>query len=273
MNIQRQEPGVNERSLGAILALLSVSVGVVSGLVLTPVILRHLDRAEFGLYQLIGAFVGYLALFDFGITGTLARFTAKYLAENDRIRQHNAFSMCLIIYSVLGVILLGLGWILYCNLDVIFRRSLSQDELSQARVMFLILLGSVLAAILGRAFVGVSAGHERFVFSNTVQVCSTAAKAAVIVAVLVLGGKAIGIVVVEAACNLVILLLNTAYAFGVLKVRFKLHHWDWRLLGELASFACWVFVTTLVLQVNFRIGHFVLGVMTSTGNRSHPGKQ
>ena len=194
----------------------------------------------------------------------MARYTAKYQAEGDRVRQDNVLSMCLIIYCALSVVLLGAGWLLYCNLDGIFSRSLTEHELSQAKVMFVILLGSVCATILGRAFVGVNAGYGRFVFSRTVEICCVVSKVGVVAAVLALGNGAIGVVVVEAMINVAILALNAAYAALFLGAHFRLHYWDWALLRELAAFALWVFVVSVVVQINFRLGHFVLGLMTTT---------
>ena len=57
----------NERRFGAALGLLGVFSSILSALLLTPILLRYLDQGEFGLYQLIGAFVGYLLLIDLGI--------------------------------------------------------------------------------------------------------------------------------------------------------------------------------------------------------------
>ncbi|MDX9787095.1 MAG: oligosaccharide flippase family protein [Desulfobacterales bacterium] len=256
--------GQRERRLGAAFGLVYVISSLSSKLLIIPIILRHLDSAEFGLYQLIGAFVGYLALIDFGISGTLGRFTAKYQALNDRVRQDNVFAMCIIIYVFLAAVISVVGFFLYLNLDTIFSKSLTSNEMADARVMFMILLGSICATIIGRAFIGVNAGHERFVFSRITDSVCMWVKVGVVAAVLALGHRAIGIVIAEAFINVAILALNAAYAGIVLKVRFKLHYWDWSLFGEVLGFAFWAFLAMLVLQINFRLGSILLGAMTTT---------
>jgi len=138
-----------ERRVGAALGLASTLTSIVAGVLLTPIMLKYLDQSQFGLYQLIGAFIGYLSLMDFGISGTLTRYIAKYRVEGDKIRQDNLFSMCLIIYFVLGVILLGIGYCIYENLGRMFAHSLTSEELPQARMMFAI----VLVSEIGRAHV------------------------------------------------------------------------------------------------------------------------
>jgi O-antigen/teichoic acid export membrane protein len=253
-----------ERHIGAAFGLLHVFAGVASRLLIVPITLHYLDGAEFGLYQLMGAFVGYLALIDFGISGTLGRFIAKYQALNNRVSQDNVFSMCLIIYAFLAAILAFVGWLLYLNLEGFFSESLTPNEIEQAKVMFLILCGSVCVTVLGQAFAGVNAGHERFIYSRIIDTVSMLAKVVVVAAVLALGQRAIGIVLAEAFINLCVLALNAAYAHVVLGVRYRLHYWDGELLAEIVSFAFWTFLAALVLQINFRLGSVLLGAMTTT---------
>ena len=256
--------GQKERRIGAAFGLINIFFSISSRLLVVPIILHYLDSAEFGLYQLMGAFVGYLALIDFGISGTIGRFTAKYEALNDRVRLDNVFAMCIIIYTFLAGIMGIIGLFIYRNLDNIFSKSLTLTEMADAKVMFIILLGSVCATVLGRAFVGLNAGHERFIFPRIIDSICMLVKVIVVAAVLSLGQRAIGIVAAEAFINLAVLILNVAYAGIALKVRFKLHYWDWTLFGELLRFAFWTFLAALVLQINFRLGNVLLGVMTTT---------
>lgn len=257
--------GQKERRLGAFFGLINVIFSLSSRLLLIPIILHYLNRNEFGLYQLIGALAGYFALVDFGISGTLTRFIANYKAQNDRIRQENVFAMCLIVYSFLAMVMLVTGFLLYQNLDTIFSKSLTFSDLEDAKVMFIILLFSICATLLNRTFVGVNAGYERFVFSRVTDSICMLIKVFVVASVLSLGHRAIGIVAAEAFINIVILILNAGYAVIVLKVRLKLHYWDWSVFVEVLGFAFWTFLAAVVLQINFRLGTFLLGIMTTTG--------
>jgi O-antigen/teichoic acid export membrane protein len=253
-----------ERRLGAALALLTVLGYVLIGVLLTPILLRYLSKQQFGLYQLIGAFLGYLTLIDFGIGGTLTRFSAKYRALGDKLQQDNLFSLCLKMYSAIGVILLIFGYVIYTNLEHIFSASLTPAELSQARVMFLIVLWSVFVTILGRAYIGVLDSYEKFVFSRIITIFCLLSKLVVVASILAWGANATGVVVVEAIINVVSLAANCIYARIVLNVRFYPRYWDWKLSKEVLAYSFWLFVTTLVLQINFQVGRVMLGIMTAT---------
>jgi O-antigen/teichoic acid export membrane protein len=254
----------NERQFGAVLGLIGVLAGVLVGLLLTPIMLKYLDKSYFGLYQLIGSFAGYFTLMDFGISGTLSRYIAKYQVEGDKIQQDNLFSMCIIIYFVIGILLLGIGYGIYQNLSQIFKYSLTPEELALAKIMFVIVLGSVFTTVLSRAYMGAINGCERFIFSRVVTIVTMLLRISVIASILICGKKVVGVVVGEAIISLLILTLNFIYARFELKIRFKLHYWDWQIFVEVMSYAFWLFLGALVLQINFRLGGVLLGIMTTT---------
>src|SRR5690625_6333705 len=74
---------------GIYLSYISLFITNISNLILTPFIIRGLGDSEYGLYMLIGAFVGYIAVLDFGLGNATVRFVSKYRAENDKIKEEN----------------------------------------------------------------------------------------------------------------------------------------------------------------------------------------
>ena len=65
---------------GAIISYVSIFLNIVISLVYTPWMIRQIGVSDYGLYSLVGAFLGYFTL-DFGLSGTITRFIAKYRAE------------------------------------------------------------------------------------------------------------------------------------------------------------------------------------------------
>src|SRR5690625_910936 len=125
---------------GVYLSYISLFLTNITSLILTPFIVRNLGQSEYGLYTLIGALVGYIAVLDFGLGNTTVRFVAKYRAENDKKGQENFLASTFIIYAIISIIVLIIGSIVYFYLDMIFSESLSIEEISIAKTMFLILV-------------------------------------------------------------------------------------------------------------------------------------
>lgn len=80
------------------------------GVFLTPYILKRLGDDQYGIWLLIGAFVGYLGLADFGLKASFVKFVAEYHARGDQHGINGVFTTGLTVYSVLGFIILAIAY-------------------------------------------------------------------------------------------------------------------------------------------------------------------
>ena len=69
---------MNQLKTGAILSYITIFLTVIIGVMLTPFIIQKLGDAEYGLYTLIGAFVGYISVLDFGLNNTVKSLDKKF---------------------------------------------------------------------------------------------------------------------------------------------------------------------------------------------------
>ena len=76
---------------------------------MTPFILNHLGKSEYGIYLTIGALVGTISLLDFGLNNTVVRFVAKYRAENDRKGEENFLATTMLIYLIISSLVVIIG--------------------------------------------------------------------------------------------------------------------------------------------------------------------
>ena len=95
---------------------------------------------EYGLYILLGSFVGYISLLDFGLSNTIVRFVAKYRANNDTTGEKNFLGTVLIIYVLISFLVVVLGAIGYFNLDFIFQQSLTPEELEKSKILMMLFI-------------------------------------------------------------------------------------------------------------------------------------
>ena len=94
----------NQLKIGALLSYVNIIANVVIGLVYTPVMLRLLGQAEYGLYSLIGSVMAYLSILDMGLGNTIVRYVAKNRVAGDKKFEAELNGLFLSIYSVIGVI-------------------------------------------------------------------------------------------------------------------------------------------------------------------------
>lgn len=255
---------INQLKFGIYVSYASIFITNITNLILTPFIVRNLGQSEYGLYMLIGAFIGYIAVLDFGLGNTTIRFVAKYRSENDKEGQENFLALTFYIYFFISVIVLFIGSIIYLYLDDIFKNSLTLQEIHIAKVMFLILIINLALTLPMKSFTGIVNAYERFVFPRGLTILRIVIRTCIIIILLSVGYKAIAIVLVDAILNLLMMLITMAYVFLKLKVRIKLHKFNKTLSKEILSYSSLVFVSVVVDQLYWRIGHSILGIVAST---------
>jgi O-antigen/teichoic acid export membrane protein len=255
---------VSQLKKGVALSYVLIFLTNAIGLVLTPFIIRSLGKSEYGLYTMIGALVGYMTVLDFGLNTTIVRFVAKYRAEKNKKGEENFLAHSFIVYGAISLVIIILGVVVYVNLENLYGDTLTLSQLKQAKVMFLVLIFNLSISLPGGAFVGICSGYEEFVLPRVANIIRYVFRSILIVALLILGGNAVGIVIVDTSMNLIIIAVNMLVVFKKLNVRIKLHHFERSLLKLITGFSIWIFVFAIVHQLRWQIGQMVLGLTFST---------
>lgn len=243
----------------ALLSYINLALTNVLGIVITPFTIKMLGDSQFGLYTLIGAFVGYLSVLDLGLNNAIIRFVAQYRAQNDRRGEENFLAVSLLIYITIGILIALIGSIFYFNIDTFFGNNLSITELKQAKIMTLILIVNLAITIPGGIFAGICSGYEEFVFPRLLTIIKYIIRIVLLVTILYLGSNAVGIVVMDTVLNLLFITITAIYVFKTLKVSIKLHEFRYVYIREIFSYSVWLFVFNLAYQLQWRIGQIILG--------------
>ena len=255
---------MKEHKFGAILSYANLALTNITGLLLTPFIIKMLGDSEYGLYTLIGAFVGYLSVLDLGLNNTIVRFVAQYRVQNDSKAQENFLAISLIIYTFIGLLITFFGILFYFNVEVLFKNSLSYGELSKAKTMLLILIFNIAITLPGGAFTGICSGYEKFIFPRLLTIIKVVVRSIAVVLILKKDADAIGIVVLDTIVNLLFIIVTIYYTFFKLKVSIKLHKWEFYYVKEIFQYSFWIFIFALVYQFQWRTGQVILGTTTNT---------
>ncbi len=255
---------MNQLKAGVLLNYTTIILTAVVGIMLTPYMIHKLGDAEYGLYSLIGAFVGYLTVLDFGLNNTIVRYVAKYRAHKDKVGEEEFLGTIFIIYGVISFAVMIIGAILYSNIEHIFANSLSNEELRKAKIMFIILIFNVAISLPGGAFAGISSGYEKFVFPKMANIVKYLLRAIMLISILYLGTDSVGIVILDTVMNILLISVNAYYVLRILKVRIKLYSINRELLKEIFAYSMWIFVIAIAQQFQWNIGQLVLGIFTNT---------
>ena len=249
---------------GAILSYVTIFLTNIVGLLLTPFIIRSLGQSEYGLYILIGSFVGYISLLDLGLNNAIVRFVAKNRANNDLEGEKNFLATVFIIYAFISFIVLFIGMIFYLNIETIFSKSLNGDELYKAKIMSLFLIGNIAISMPGGVFRGICNGYEKFVFPRLVNIIRYIIRTILVFVILYSGGKAISLVIIDTVLNVVIILITAYYVLQHLKVKIKLIKLDKIQVKKIFNYSIWIFIFSMIGQLFWKSGQMILGMTIDT---------
>lgn len=248
---------------GAVLSYVYIVLINFTGLVLTPFMIQKLGDSEYGLYTLIGSLIGYISILDFGLNNAIVRFVAKYRALGDRKGEENFLATTMLIYFIIAALILTVGVFLYYHLETVFTK-LTPSELDKAIVMFGILIFNLTITLPGGAFSAIANAYEHFVFPRMLNIVKYLVRSLLLVAILVWGGDAVSIVVLDTVINLLVIGINAFYIFYKLQVKFKLHKVDFTLVREIFNYSFWIFVFAIMGQFQWQSGQVILGVVSGT---------
>ena len=155
---------------------------ILSGLVLTPVIIGAIGTEAYGAWAFIISLTTILRLLDFGVTPTVIRFTALHRGQGARDEIDALASAGLAVYLIAGAISVAVGLVLAWFLPDMLSLSPELQRPAQVAVVIAVLdLGT--QAPLG-LFRGLLKGSQRFDVLNTGAAIGIATYAVLVVVVL-----------------------------------------------------------------------------------------
>lgn len=255
---------MNQIKAGAILNYVIIALNALVGILYTPFMLRMLGQNEYGLYSLVASIISYLTILDFGFGPAVVRYTAKYRAEGKVREQYSLFGLFFTIYSILGIVALGVGIVLYGNIDWLFDRTMTPEDLRQARVMILLLLVNLAITFPMSIFGSIISAYEHFIFQKSVSILKILLSTAVLVGILYMGYRAVALVVVQTIFNILVLSANFIYCRRKLHVKLRFDSFKWSFIRQLINFSVWVFLGEMMFKFYYSTGQFVLGATSGT---------
>ena len=251
----------SEVKSGAIISYVLIVAELLVGLLFTPYLLRILGKPEFGVYNVIGAFVGMLAVLDFGVGVAIQRYIARYRALGaDRREENNFLAMCAVIYGIIIAAVLAIGTGLYFFIEPMFAQNPEFTEhIGRMQFMYKIAIYTIIITLLSQGTSGILAGVEKFVFPKFIRILRIVLRVVAIVVMLNMGFLSEAIVLVDAALITLLFIAEVIYCFGVQKFRMKLYKFDKPLFKETMQYSVFIFIQAIVIQVNTRIGNLIMG--------------
>ena len=211
-----------QRKMGAVLSYVSIIASTLVGLLYTPFLISKLGQSEYGLYSLVSSIIGYLTVLDLGFGNAIIVYTAKYRATNDYEKENRLHGMFKIVYFIIGIIAALIGLVLYFNVNNMFSRSMNDTELSEMKVMMLILTFNLAITFMFSIYSSIINAYEKFIFQKLMSILNTILKPILMIPLLFLGYKSVTMCVVITIVNIIVMLSNYFYCKYKLNVKINI---------------------------------------------------
>ena len=220
------------------------AVNAAVALVLTPIILRELGEARYGIWILTSSIIGYYGILDLGFRAGVNQFLTRSLAVPDFERASNVISTAFVALSLLGIGMAGISVVAASLVPRIFDLPTNTEQ----EAFWCILIIGMTAAIqcFLSPFSAVFVAKQRFDLSNLISVSTRLLTAIGIFIALKRGYGLIGISLatgIGAILDYVIRWIVACRLVPALQV--SRHRSNLAQLREIGSFGIWNFLITV----------------------------
>ena len=254
-----------EIKVGAILGYVNMIVNIFVSLLYTPFMLKMMGQSEYGLYSLVASVIAYLSVLDMGFGNAMVRFVSRTQARKEE-NESAVNGMFLILYIIIGIISLFLGWLLILKVNVIFGSSLTSGELAKSKLLILILVVNVALSFPLSVFDSYVIANEKYIYIKIFTILKSLMKPMLMTPLLFFGYKSIGITFSVAVINILYHISMFIYCIKVLKMKFtfSFKSLDKTLLKEITFYSFFVFLNIIVDNVFNNTDQIILGIVSGT---------
>ena len=254
-------------ALGSILQVANLLSAAAASLLIMPFVVRTVGDAAYGVWVVVGTFVGYYGLLDFGMTATVTRYLAAAMGARDGRALQQTFATALAMFAGMAVVVL----LVTAGLIAAIPAPAGTDPAVFRRVLAL----AGLAFAVGfptRAFAGLAQAALRYDIPAGLELLGLAVRTTAIVLLLHSGWSIDGLAIASLAAALLQLSLYPLLVRRLRTgVRFLSPDATRATMRRLADFSAFVFLAQLADVLRFRLDVIVVGHFVGLAAVTHYG--
>ena len=252
----------NQIKKGAIISYVSVFLNLILLFFYTPWMIKKIGVSDYGLYSLAISFIAYFVM-DFGLSGTITRFIAKYRAEGNLQKIENMLGLTTKAYLAIDTVIFLVLLICYLFITEIFK-GLTPEELEKFKVLFVIAGTFSVLSFVFKPMHGTMMAFEYFVEEKTLSLMNKWLTAFLVIIALWLDFGVYALVFIHGCMGFIISWAKYAIFRYKSKIRINWTYFDKAELKSVLSFSVWVFLITLAQRMRLSLSPTILGIVADT---------
>lgn len=226
---------------------------------LTPVTLKALGDARYGVWSFVESFIAYIMLFDLGVAASLVSFVPRLMATEDRAGLTRTFSACFAFFLgaaglalVVGALFLVAGLELFLNVPPGLK--------GEVRWLFLTLIGNFAVALALSVFPAMLDGLQAFVAKSATRTAFLLLRVPLVLLALQSRSPMLALAAAVTVCNLLEQVTLAVLVFRRLPwLRFAPRSIDRATFAAIRGYSVDSFLAMIAGRLAFQTDAFVIG--------------
>lgn len=235
-----------------------LGVHTVIGFLLTPFIIRHIGRSDYGIWTLVASIVGYYGVLGLGVNSAITPYTARYIGQGDQRALEKFVSTALTFFTGVGLIALVASFTLAGPLARFF--NIPPDRFASFQHTMWLVGFAAAVGFPEKTLSSIIRGYENYVASNCIAVVTALLRTGLTVWLLLDGfglfGAALAVAVSDAFSLGASVVLCRTQANGV---RIRLFTGSWQMLRVLLLYGSTTVLIVFSDMLRFQIDSTVIG--------------
>lgn len=252
------------RKKGVILSYILMVFEVFNTLLLTPIIIKTLGLAEYGVYKLTIAINGYLLLLDLGIGNATIKYISKYRVNKDSENEKKFLGIVTIYYIIIGIITFLIGLIITYSFPYVFSKGLSNEEIQLGQILVFVTMVTSAISLGTSQFGNVVLAYEKFGISKISQIITIIIRICISYIALQLGFRSIALVLINLVMTLIIRVYFIFYVLFRIRVKPTFKNISKKQVKEIVFYSSWILLQMVATQVNSSIDQILIGAFVSS---------
>lgn len=255
---------INELKAGSILSYVNLIISTIIPLFYTPIMLRILGQAEYGLYSLSNSVISYLTLLNLGLGNAAIRFVTKYRVEDDHEMIEGVVGMIIFIFSIISIVVCVIGFALTKGSGVFFGGGLTSNEIGKLKILMIIMTLSTAISFPVSVLGSISIAYEKYIFRKVVDGIFTILAPVLNLIVLYMGFASVGMACIGLVTQIISGMIYYEYCRTKLKVSPRFHNMPFFIMKDVLGFSMFVFISSVIDMLYWATDKVLIGAMVGT---------
>ena len=247
---------------GAVISYIAIFINTLTALFYIPWMARKLGQSHYALYNMAFSFVNFF-LVDFGLGMAVARFVAKYRAEEDERRANILVGTITKLYLTIDAFIIVVMVAVYFFIDVIYR-GLTPAEIETFKPLYLIMAGYSVLSFPFMSVNGILTAYEKFVALKLCDLGQKLLTVVLIIHALLTGRNVTYLIAANVVAGAIFLIAKLIIVKKETPIVPDFTTNDPEILKGVLSFSIWTAVVSVCQRFVFTLAPTILGMVSNS---------